>query len=309
MSIRRDVLCKHLLPRPGNVALLAAAVGILVIGLACSFFFSITTDMDDPQGVAAVALGVFAIPATVLLAIIATFRDKRPAPRAVLWFVSAVLIAFGGLIVAIAMANDPDMGIASSGIVYAAICMPATLVLFVPSAYFGRKAWPILKDAYREQRETASRAFIASHGRATFSEIAEVADLDLESVEGMLKTLYSGRRQKATVYPEHMLLFSERALNQGLRRMQAILAARGQIYVDELACELDVPQDVLKDWLYHLVQEERFSGYANWDEGTLYSEEADKLQDAGRCPHCGGEMQLAGKGVIRCPYCGSEVFV
>jgi DNA-directed RNA polymerase subunit RPC12/RpoP len=29
----------------------------------------------------------------------------------------------------------------------------------------------------------------------------------------------------------------------------------------------------------------------------------------GKCPNCGGELQIAGKGVIKCPYYGSEIFV
>jgi DNA-directed RNA polymerase subunit RPC12/RpoP len=28
-----------------------------------------------------------------------------------------------------------------------------------------------------------------------------------------------------------------------------------------------------------------------------------------KCPNCGGELTLAGKGVIKCPFCGSEVFL
>ncbi|MDF2757766.1 MAG: hypothetical protein K0S99_398, partial [Thermomicrobiales bacterium] len=27
------------------------------------------------------------------------------------------------------------------------------------------------------------------------------------------------------------------------------------------------------------------------------------------CPNCGGELVLAGKGLIKCPYCGAEIFL
>jgi DNA-directed RNA polymerase subunit RPC12/RpoP len=28
-----------------------------------------------------------------------------------------------------------------------------------------------------------------------------------------------------------------------------------------------------------------------------------------KCPNCGGEREVVGKGVVKCPYCGSELFV
>jgi DNA-directed RNA polymerase subunit RPC12/RpoP len=33
------------------------------------------------------------------------------------------------------------------------------------------------------------------------------------------------------------------------------------------------------------------------------------MRGQNRCPNCGGEVELAGKGVIKCPYCGAEIFL
>jgi DNA-directed RNA polymerase subunit RPC12/RpoP len=33
------------------------------------------------------------------------------------------------------------------------------------------------------------------------------------------------------------------------------------------------------------------------------------LQGRQTCPNCGGELELAGKGLITCPYCGAEIFL
>jgi tRNA(Ile2) C34 agmatinyltransferase TiaS len=52
-----------------------------------------------------------------------------------------------------------------------------------------------------------------------------------------------------------------------------------------------------------------FSGYVNWDEGTLYSEQASELRNMTQCKNCGGNLTLAGKGVIKCPFCGTEYFL
>ncbi len=51
-----------------------------------------------------------------------------------------------------------------------------------------------------------------------------------------------------------------------------------------------------------------FTGYMNWDEGLLYSADASKLAHD-RCPRCGSEITLAGKGVAQCAHCGSEIFL
>jgi tRNA(Ile2) C34 agmatinyltransferase TiaS len=41
---------------------------------------------------------------------------------------------------------------------------------------------------------------------------------------------------------------------------------------------------------------------------VIYSAEAKARAAAGRCPRCGGKLNLAGRGVIQCGHCGSEVF-
>jgi ribosomal protein S27AE len=61
--------------------------------------------------------------------------------------------------------------------------------------------------------------------------------------------------------------------------------------------------------LHALVSRGLFSGYVDWSKGMLYSVEASKLQGRTTCPNCGGQLQLAGKGLIKCPYCGAEIFL
>ena len=93
------------------------------------------------------------------------------------------------------------------------------------------------------------------------------------------------------------------------RKLLNIVKTRGQVDIGDLVIEMQSDRDSVKQMLHDLVGMGLFSGYVNWDEGVLYSQEAGQLRDLTRCRHCDGEVELAGKGVIRCPYCGTEYFL
>ncbi|MBW3631503.1 MAG: hypothetical protein KY456_00605, partial [Chloroflexi bacterium] len=61
--------------------------------------------------------------------------------------------------------------------------------------------------------------------------------------------------------------------------------------------------------LYDLVGLGLFTGYVDWRKGGQHSVEAAQLQGRQTCPNCGGELVLAGKGLVKCPYCGAEIFL
>jgi len=80
------------------------------------------------------------------------------------------------------------------------------------------------------------------------------------------------------------------------------------VQISDVALELDTSRDQVKTWVYDLVHKGLFAGYINWDDGTLYSRDAAQLR-GDKCPSCGGELELAGKGVVQCPFCGAEIFL
>ncbi len=92
------------------------------------------------------------------------------------------------------------------------------------------------------------------------------------------------------------------------RLLLNMVLTRGQVDIPSAVLELQVTRDVLRKYVYDLVGKGLFSGYVNWERGVLYSRQAADMP-SDRCPNCGGELQLAGKGVVQCPYCGSEVFL
>jgi len=92
------------------------------------------------------------------------------------------------------------------------------------------------------------------------------------------------------------------------KRVLNMVLAQGQVRVAEVALELNATRDQVKGWIYDLVGKGLFTGYINWDEGILYSRQASEL-GTNKCPNCGGQLELAGKGVVGCPYCGTEIFL
>ncbi len=93
------------------------------------------------------------------------------------------------------------------------------------------------------------------------------------------------------------------------RRLLDIVSTRGQVSITDIVLETKSTRDAVQSDLYELVGKGLFSGYVDWRKGMLYSVDASKLQGQTHCPNCGGELELAGKGLIRCPYCGAEIFL
>lgn len=93
------------------------------------------------------------------------------------------------------------------------------------------------------------------------------------------------------------------------RKLLNIIKTQGQVAVSDLAIEMNAGREDVQNLLYDLVGRGLFSGYVNWDEGMLYSEQASQLRERSTCAVCGGQLELAGQGVIRCPYCGTEYFL
>ncbi len=101
----------------------------------------------------------------------------------------------------------------------------------------------------------------------------------------------------------------EESVMEKQRQLLDIVRSRGQVDINTLAIEMKTNVDAVKDMVHQLVGLQVFSGYINWKEGTLYSSEASNLRELDKCKNCGGEIQLAGKGVVVCPFCGTEYFL
>ena len=92
------------------------------------------------------------------------------------------------------------------------------------------------------------------------------------------------------------------------RKILDMVLTQGSVKVSEIALGLDLTRDQVRDHIYDLVGKGLFTGYVDWDGGVLYAVEAARVRTT-KCPNCGGEREVVGKGIVRCPYCGVELFI
>jgi hypothetical protein len=96
---------------------------------------------------------------------------------------------------------------------------------------------------------------------------------------------------------------------QRQRQVLDIVKSRGQVSVQDVALETGQSVSDVRSIVHALVGLQVFSGFINWDDGVLYSVDASQLRELDNCKNCGGELQLAGKGVVTCRFCGTEYFL
>jgi hypothetical protein len=92
------------------------------------------------------------------------------------------------------------------------------------------------------------------------------------------------------------------------KRILNIVRAQGQVNIADVAIEMNLTRDQVREHIYDLVGKGLFTGYINWDEGVLYAVDAAVMRTT-KCPNCGGVREVVGKGTVKCPYCGSELFL
>ncbi len=92
------------------------------------------------------------------------------------------------------------------------------------------------------------------------------------------------------------------------RTILSAVMTRGRVSVADLAIELDLTREQVREYIYDVIGKDLFRGYVNWEKGELVSAEAAHIK-ADTCPNCGGQVELAGKGLVRCPFCGTETYL
>jgi len=301
----------HILPAPAALALVSVAGAFIALGLACSTLYSVSaaTSSADGWGRFGFTFGFMSLPVVALLFLIGAAREKRPLPRGLMVIGSALIILLSGLFTSLALGLDAEIPFVTSAGAFLLFFVPIGIVLFGLALYFTSQGLPELRAAIAADRERRAIQMIEARGEVTLTDLADELGIRVEACDDIVEAALKAERFFGWHDAARGRVYSAKELRERQTRLAAIVTARGQIHMDDLAHELSAPRELTRTWMYELVKRGEFTGYINWDEGVLYSKEAHHLTEAGRCPHCNGELSLAGQGVIRCKYCGSEIFL
>lgn len=295
---------RRLLPSSGPLALVVITVGMGVLGLLLAFAYGRSTPGSFLTNFGFV-MGVLYAPAAAIVLALAGLWEKRRLPRAGLWLAGAAILAVGGVLAAPGLIREAEMspaaGVAALGFFY----LPPIILLLAGGLYHALNAWP----AERARQQQVMLDVIEARGEVDIREAAKAAGLSAEQGASLLQALAAERRFDGALDLPTRRVYGRQTLVAKRQRLLAIVRARGEMTLTELADELAIPRRLLQEWIYQAVGEGEFSGYLNWDEDRIFSVEAEKLRTGNSCPRCGGDLALAGKGVIRCRHCGSEIFL
>ena len=299
---------RHTLPSPGPAALAIAGSATLVIGLLAALILT-----SDEGGALAwrdfsVFYGAFCFPVVVVLLVVAALWEKRPLPRAGLWLAAGACIAVGSFIVTLGMAARPRATLFDSFFPYVFFCLPLAIVFALPGVYFIAKGLPQVRAALSAEYAERALQMIEARGEVALSDLAAEVGLPLSACDDLVERLLREGRFAGVFEAASARVYTAATIAAKQQRLLGAVTTLGQISIDELVRELNAPRPLLRRWIYDLVGRGEFTGYMNWDEGLLYSADASKLAHD-RCPRCGGEITLAGKGVAQCAHCGSEIFL
>lgn len=301
----------HLLPAPAALALIAAAGALIALGLACATLYSASAaeTLADGFGRFAFLFGLIAMPLAALTLLGGAIREKRALPRGLVIGGAALAVLVSGLVTSLGIGSDSEATFVVGAATFLFFFTPLAIALFGVALYFTTKGWSETRTLIAANRERRAIQMIEARGEVTLADLAAELHLRVDECDDLVDAILRTEQLQGWYDAQHERVYSAAALRERQTRIAAIVVAHAQIPLEDLTRELNAPRDLVRTWIYELVQRGEFTGYINWDEGLLYSTEAGRLTEAGKCPHCNGELSLAGKGVIRCGYCGSEIFL
>jgi hypothetical protein len=74
------------------------------------------------------------------------------------------------------------------------------------------------------------------------------------------------------------------------KKLLNMVTTQGKVSVASAALDMGLTRDQVKNYVYDLVGKGLFTGYVNWDDGVLISQQASQMP-RDKCPNCGGQLE------------------
>ena len=288
------------LPSPWAWPFYALGLGwLLTVGTCAAVGTSRASDLG-------ITLGILTVPVFATLLLIGGALGRSWVVRALVFWITLAVSGVGLLTFVFGAAVDSDPGqLAVGGFFYGG---PMAIILLLAIFFTVRAVVEVRQTAAAARAERALQMVMA-RGEASFEEIAKETGLAVDLVDDAFDDLRQSGQFVGEIDMEAKMAYSAQGLAAKEQKLVSVVYGRGRVAVADLASELRVSTQRLRDLLHHAVAMGRFAGYVDWKRGVLFSADAHALQGQNQCPSCGGSMQLAGRGLFVCSYCGGEVFV
>ncbi len=272
---------------------------LLVIGYVCS----LVGESASPD-----VVGIFCIGPVFFLPLLGLLPKSKPAARTYPLLMASFAIGFMGVVTAYFVSLLPQEDIASGLGFLFFFPLPFAMMLLIPAAFLLKQVSRGLQNGVVALRLDYAERLLTRDGEMSFTDVAVSLRMATSEVDNLIDQLMVKRPKKLWMSVPYQRVMTNGRLHQKQSTLLQMMQERGFIYLDDLSIELNVPRQLVTDWIYQLVHQRKFSGYINWEQGSLYSIAGNKLKGNGRCPNCDSQLSLDGE-TVRCPACQSEILL
>ncbi|MEM8862604.1 MAG: hypothetical protein AAGD96_30205, partial [Chloroflexota bacterium] len=262
-------------------------VGWVAMGLITFLLmlYAVSLGTEDSTVVGIFCAGpIFALPWLTL-----AFRGLRPASAVYSLGCSGMALALTGVITAVLLpitSNNPADDAAAGLSLFFFLSTPLILIVCIPIFFYVRRMINELREGVYENRAKQALEIIEENGALTFSELGSELNVAPAAVDNLVDEIHQQKWGSVLMYAPHQRVYSHSQLRQIQKEMVDLIQRRGQLYLDDLAVMMQAPIELITEWIYQLVHENRFAGYINWEKALLYSTSARQLRKSSRCPNC-----------------------
>lgn len=295
---RRTIIWQQL--KPNWVTYIVIA---LIGFLAFLYAVSLGAEAATPE-----VVGLFCAGPIFFLPLIALALKSPPVGRVYSLGCAAIALAFTGLVTAVAVTATNIEGVTAGAGLFFAIFVPFSLILLISLFIFLRRTVTNLRQALHLNQVRQTAELIDKKGKLTFSEMGLALNTSPDLVDNLVDEVKQRELTAVQMYAPFQRVYQAESLKKEQQKVANLIQEKGQLYLDDIAIEMQTPMPLITEWIYQLVHQNRFSGFINWETAVLYSSNAAQLRESSRCPNCNGQLGMDGERV-RCQHCNSEILL